>query len=231
MRHVPALMIPQLVLNNVGTTPVNRPALLLGCILSATWGLASSAAAADPTTLSALMEQGGLLYNFLVALLTAGYQRAPALVLVLGALLVVPVVAVLSLLLQSGLRAFLRWHAINAIRSSADAPARADDAAHRRTAGAWLSIEGGASPALPLAAPMVCIGRHEDNDIRLPDRSVHRYHAVIHRTEDDFVITDLSGEDGNGVRVNGRRQVQTRLANGDRIEIGRARLTFAAIPV
>ena len=79
---------------------------------------------------------------------------------------------------------------------------------------------------------MISIGRHQDNVIRLPDSTVHRYHAVIHRTEDArFVITDLSGEDGNGVRVNGARLAQAALADGDLIELGKARSTFASIPI
>ena len=58
-------------------------------------------------------------------------------------------------------------------------------------------------------------------------RAVHRYHAVIERTPDEaFVITDLSGKDGNGVRVNGERQSRAQLADGDVIELGRTRLKF-----
>ena len=79
---------------------------------------------------------------------------------------------------------------------------------------------------------MIRIGRHEDNDIRLADRSVHRYHAMIQRTpREDFVITDLSGRDGNGVRVNGEPTVRARLTDGDVIELGRTRLKFENAPV
>jgi pSer/pThr/pTyr-binding forkhead associated (FHA) protein len=54
---------------------------------------------------------------------------------------------------------------------------------------------------------------------------------LIQRThEEDFVITDLSGKDGNGVRVNGARQDQTRLNDGDLIELGRAKLKFEHAP-
>ena len=85
---------------------------------------------------------------------------------------------------------------------------------------------------MPLAGQTIRIGRHEDNDIRLTDSSVHRYHAVIERTpEEVFVITDISGKDGNGVRVNGARTAQTRLTDGDVIELGRAKLKFENAPV
>ena len=88
-------------------------------------------------------------------------------------------------------------------------------------------MEGDAPGTLPLDRRLVCIGRHQDNDIRLPDTAVHRYHAVIERTPDEaFVITDLSGKDGNGVRINGERQSRAQLADGDVIELGRTRLKF-----
>ena len=97
---------------------------------------------------------------------------------------------------------------------------------------AWLTIEGKGHGTMPLAGQTVRIGRHEDNDIRLTDSSVHRYHAVIERTpEEAFVITDLSGKDGNGVRVNGARTAQARLADGDVIELGRMKLKFESAPV
>ena len=83
-----------------------------------------------------------------------------------------------------------------------------------------------------LSGQLIRIGRNEDNDVRLADRSVHRYHAVIERTpEETFVITDLSGTAGNGIRINGERTAKARLADGDVIELGRAKLKFENVPV
>ena len=63
---------------------------------------------------------------------------------------------------------------------------------------------------------MLRIGREADNDICLSDKTVHRYHAVIHRTTDGaVVVTDLSGADGNGVLINGTRVGEGRLTEGD----------------
>ena len=88
-------------------------------------------------------------------------------------------------------------------------------------------MEGGQRTAMPLSGPLIRIGRHKDNDLRLADSSVHRYHALIQRTlEADFVITDLSGENGNGVHVNGERTDRARLNDGDVIQLGRAKLKF-----
>jgi pSer/pThr/pTyr-binding forkhead associated (FHA) protein len=59
---------------------------------------------------------------------------------------------------------------------------------------------------------------------------VHRYHAVIERTSDEtFVIRDVSGKDG--VRVNGELTARAQLADGDVIELGRAKLRFENAPV
>jgi pSer/pThr/pTyr-binding forkhead associated (FHA) protein len=61
---------------------------------------------------------------------------------------------------------------------------------------------------------------------------VHRRHAVIERMPGEaFVVTDVSGKDGNGVRVNGKPVAQARLVDGDVIELGRARLRFENAPV
>jgi len=93
---------------------------------------------------------------------------------------------------------------------------------------AWLSIEGEAAGKHRFAGEMIRIGRHPDNEVWLRENSVHSYHAVIHRTEDaGFFITDLSGQEGSGVRINGTRCARSRLANGDVIELGKARITFA----
>jgi hypothetical protein len=171
-----------------------------------------------------------------LALLDGAYQRAPALVLVLSALIVLPAVALISLAAQARMRRRSRQAALRAVQRRAQ-----DDALLKETPAepvpawpsqAWLTIEGRASDTMPLNGQVIRIGRHEDNDIRLADRSVHRHHAVIERTaEEVFVITDVSGKDGNGVRVNGERTPRARLADGDVIELGRVRLRFETAPV
>jgi pSer/pThr/pTyr-binding forkhead associated (FHA) protein len=76
---------------------------------------------------------------------------------------------------------------------------------------------------------MLRIGREDDNDIRIPSGAVHRYHAAIHREDyDDWHITDLSGVEGNGMIVNGRRCCEAQLRDGDLIQLGPGRLRFRA---
>jgi hypothetical protein len=170
------------------------------------------------------------------ALLEAGYERAPTLVIALCAFLVLPAVALVSWLVQlvAGRRA--RRAAIRAAQLRAgdpepttEMPTGADIPLWSHEA--WLTVQSGGAGTLSLDSRLVRIGRHQDNDVRLPDTTVHRYHAVIERTRDEeFVITDLSGEDGNGVRINGARQSRAQLSDGDVIELGRTRLKFESTP-
>ena len=81
--------------------------------------------------------------------------------------------------------------------------------------------------AVPLAQDLVRIGRHAENDVRLNDKTVHRYHALVQRSSDgEFLIRDLSGAAGNGVYVNGSRIELAPLHSGDLVELGAVRLRF-----
>jgi hypothetical protein len=171
------------------------------------------------------------------ALIVAGHERAPALVLILPALLLLPAAALVSFLLHARARrrkerALSRALELKSATATTTEEPPAGAAAPLWSQQAWLSLEGGEARTLPLAGQVIRIGRHQDNDIRLPDTLVHRYHAVIeHTAEEEFVITDLSGKDGNGLFVNGERLARAQLADGDIIELGRTRLKFESAPV
>src|SRR5262249_27270809 len=117
------------------------------------------------------------------ALLNAGYPRVPALVIVLAACIVLPVVALISCLVQwmPGRR---RRHA--AIGAAQLRTWDAEPAEDMPTAAAlplspheaWLTVEGKGA-ALLLDSRRMRIGRHRDNDVPLADAAVDRYHAVI----------------------------------------------------
>jgi len=174
------------------------------------------------------------------ALLQSGYERAPALVIALGAFVVLPAVALVSYLVQMTAGRRARHAAIRAAQLRADdaepttdMPTDADMPLSPPLWGheAWLTVEGSGAGTLPLDSRLIRIGRHQDNDVRLPDTTVHRYHAVIERTpEEAFVITDLSGKDGNGLRINGERLPRAQLIDGDVIELGRTKLKFESAP-
>jgi hypothetical protein len=93
---------------------------------------------------------------------------------------------------------------------------------------AWLEIDGVRRIAIPPSRDFVQIGRSQDNDVCLEDESVHRYHAVIERKRGrGFTITDIGSPDGSSLSVNGAQIPNAVLADGDTIELGRARLRFA----
>jgi FHA domain-containing protein/von Willebrand factor type A domain-containing protein len=89
---------------------------------------------------------------------------------------------------------------------------------------AWLT-RADTSEQIPIRETAVRIGRHDDNDLKLEDDSVHRRHAVVHITpQREFVITDLSGAGGNHVFVNGQKVEKRTLRDGDEITLGKVRL-------
>ena len=175
------------------------------------------------------------------AILASAYDRAPALVVVMAALLIIPITALVALLAH-GLRLRL-WPSSRPQANAAKiletfnatvSPAGPEAAFWPQTA--WLAVDGPDLTArrlpLPRAQGLVRIGRHEDNDIHLPTSTVHRHHALIHRTPDsEFVIMDLSGQSGNGIVVNGEKRAEARLTNGDTILLGDARLRFESAPL
>lgn len=156
-----------------------------------------------------------------------GYARAPALMAGLALLALVPPLALIGL-------------TVNVVGTLAKRQSQSLDVEPMRTVMAsalglgrprqgWLVLEGTEQARRPLPREMVSFGREEDNDIRLEHATVHRHHAVLHRTPDaHFVIRDLSGPAGNGVKVNGERVAQRSLVDGDRIEIGAVAIKFEA---
>jgi hypothetical protein len=226
-RHVPAVIPGQRLLFGVGSADVSDIVLT-----AAAFGLSPGVAfAADILeTLESLFAQG-------LALAQAGYRKAPVLMLVLSALLVLPLVALISFAVQRAARRRAGEAALRAAQRRARAVGdwTGEDVSGTTIAAlptqAWLTIVGQRDGTVPLAGRTIRIGRHADNDVRLTDSSVHRYHAVIERTpEEAFIITDVSGKDGNGMRINGERKAKGQLADGDLIELGRAKLRFENAP-
>ena len=92
-----------------------------------------------------------------------------------------------------------------------------------------LVIEGpnsGARFDLASLDGALSIGREAGNTVQLKDNEVSRRHAEIRRMGDAFVIDDLRSS--NGTFVNSRRVQRAELAGGDRLQIGRTVLVYAA---
>lgn len=157
-----------------------------------------------------------------------GYDAAPALMLGLALAFVFPVLVLvwrLTLWRPQSNDVTRRYKP----SGGGDVSAEIVGDGHATSALAFVEVEGFAGRRFAIPRDMIRIGREDDNDIRIPSGAVHRYHAAIHREDfDDWHITDLSGIEGNGIVVNGRRCSDARLQDGDIIELGPGKLTFRA---
>ena len=74
------------------------------------------------------------------------------------------------------------------------------------------------------------VGRHQDNDVVLPDPWISRHHALLQCMENgDMYLIDLGSR--NGSYLNGRRVgIPVTLQHGDRITFGQSEVTFYALP-
>lgn len=70
----------------------------------------------------------------------------------------------------------------------------------------------------------ILIGRHASADIRLPDMSISRYHALLTVTNGVWSICDIGSK--SGIYVNGNLVKQARLHENDVIKLGNRRLTL-----
>lgn len=149
--------------------------------------------------------------------LAVKFAETPAIVLGVAMALAIPPLAILG--------SFLR-------RGPGDKAVEFDDVPRSVPARGW-QIEGSLIEAEnggdrhTIGHGLVRIGREDDNDVQLVHNTVHRYHAIIERTpEAEFVVMDVSGTGGNGVRINGERVAHCRLRGGELIEIGMVQLRF-----
>lgn len=76
-------------------------------------------------------------------------------------------------------------------------------------------------PNILVDKPILLIGRHPECDIQIESRKISRRHCCIAQVNDYLVIRDLDST--NGVRINGVRVVEGRLATGDELTIGNHR--------
>nr|PZN80828.1 MAG: hypothetical protein DIU57_13945 [Pseudomonadota bacterium] len=143
-----------------------------------------------------------------------GYRKNPAVMLGLLALVVLPVLAPIGLLLRR--RPSIESRPVMALMPPVPQTL-------------WIEIVGVPDSRRRLDHRLVRIGRQDDNDLCIKDATIHRYHAVIYPSPDEgLMIADLSGPEGNGVKVNGERVAQALLKPGDRLDLGRVELRIGA---
>jgi FHA domain len=166
--------------------------------------------------------------NFTRHLIANGYHAAPALMICLALLMVVPLIALMSPVVFEMRRPADATRCFKTGSADIGIPAITGGELNRPSH-AFLEVVGAADTRFAILRDMLRIGREDDNDIRIPSNAVHRYHAAIHREhQDGWRITDLSGTGGNGIRVNGKRCAEAHLSDGDVIELGPGRLRFRA---
>jgi predicted component of type VI protein secretion system len=89
----------------------------------------------------------------------------------------------------------------------------------------WLDVDG---DRYPLLAALTVLGRDNSADVILDDPGISRAHVEIRVTSDGphlvASIRDLGST--NGTFVNGERVTSQRLADGDRVNVGRTALIF-----
>ncbi len=177
------------------------------------------------------MIEFGQVLNFASAAISGGYRAAPALMLGLAMLLAIPLMALASRIWMWSQRpSESTWRFRQRMGlAEQDVSAEITGETPQLPGHAYLEVVGSGGARFTILRDMLRIGREEDNDIRIPSGAVHRYHAAIHRIDlGAYRITDLSGEEGNGVVVNGQRCADAQLYDGDMIELGPGRLRFHA---
>lgn len=98
----------------------------------------------------------------------------------------------------------------------------------RLSVGGYFEVHlAGTVRLVPLTADALTIGRASGNEVTIDSKLVSRLHALVERFPAGWSIRDLGST--NGTTVNGLplRPAQT-LRDGDRVEIGPARLVFHA---
>jgi predicted component of type VI protein secretion system len=78
-----------------------------------------------------------------------------------------------------------------------------------------VPIDG--SPPLDLVKDLTVVGRKEDCDLRLENKSVSKMHCVIVKTDGLLLLRDLGST--NGTRVNGQRVRRAALLPNDQLTI------------
>ena len=144
-------------------------------------------------------------------------RESPAAVIALAALVLFPALAVTGALVH-------RARPAPAGGLVEPPPPPAPHPSHSR---AVLEVALSGAQPFPIRHGIVRIGRETDNDVRLDDPTVHRYHAVIERTPDgEFRVAYVGDPEGNGLRVNGQRVLGQILTGGEILDIGAIKLRF-----
>lgn len=84
--------------------------------------------------------------------------------------------------------------------------------------------------AVAITKPEAVIGRHSDDDVRIPDVRISRHHARLTSADRHYEIHNLTAlrSDPNPLFVNGVEKEHAELHDGDEISLGGVKFTFKA---
>src|SRR5262245_54537917 len=83
-------------------------------------------------------------------------------------------------------------------------------------------VEEGVRSEVDFERPVISVGRAVDNDIRLTSTLVSRHHCRIETGPEGTWVIDLGS--ANGTSVNGQKVTRKLLEQGDRLQVGGARI-------
>ncbi|HEV8606016.1 MAG TPA: ATPase, T2SS/T4P/T4SS family [Tepidisphaeraceae bacterium] len=90
----------------------------------------------------------------------------------------------------------------------------------------FISLQSESGPQkVPIAEKPVTIGRHPDNLLVITDTQASRFHAVIGRSKEGYIVKDLDSR--NGTRLNGQPVKTAKLNEGDVVSIGTTDIRFS----
>lgn len=150
------------------------------------------------------------------------YAEAPALVLGVAIALTIPAIATAGAIVRM------------MTRTVQPADSETIRTVRTRPISAWRQsacLEMPDNTSYPINQGIIRIGREADNDLRLTDPTIHRYHAVLERSPDaEFTISYVGDPDHDGLRINGTAAQRQRLRGGEVLEIGAIKLRFSVSP-
>lgn len=197
-------------------------ARLAGAVAFAAAAVPALAAASERGQLAELADLASPVLAHGLELFWQGLDQQPSLMLAGAVATAVPLVSATAALVRAIGRSARR----RAVKAELDG--KTPTTGGRRPNLAWLQVEDGGTPPLRLGE-LVRIGCSTDCDLELGDSGIAEIHALIQRTPDsEFIIFDVSDDSEAGLAVNGQPARRCRLRDGDRIEIGSARVVFHA---
>lgn len=84
--------------------------------------------------------------------------------------------------------------------------------------------EGSVTQTYELTAKLMTVGRTEENQICIPDKSMSGRHGILVRAGDEYQVHDFNST--NGTFVNGSKIIASQLKHGDSVRFGHVELRY-----